>query len=82
MVDDSTPELNRRGFLKTIGAVGAAAAFAGVSQATPGRSPGAKEDEILVGVSTTADSPSGEVADAVPGNAEMSTRTRNSATSR
>jgi serine protease len=71
MVDDSTPELNRRGFLKTIGAVGAAAAFAGVSQATPGRSPGAKEDEILVGVSTTADSPSGEVADAVPGNAEI-----------
>jgi serine protease len=71
MVDDSTPELNRRGFLKTTGAVGTAAAFAGVTQATPGRSPGAKEDEILVGVSATADSPSSEVADAVPGNAEI-----------
>jgi serine protease len=71
MGDDITPALNRRSFLKTTGAVGTAAAFAGVTQATPGRSPGAKEDEILVGVSKTADSPSGEVADAVPGNAEI-----------
>jgi serine protease len=71
MGDDTTPSLNRRSFLQTTGAVGTAAAFAGVSQATPGRSPGAKEDEILVGVSKTADSPSGEVADAVPGNAEV-----------
>ncbi|MFC5367444.1 S8 family serine peptidase [Salinirubrum litoreum] len=71
MADDSTPDLNRRGFLKTTGAVGTAAAFAGVTQATPGRSPGAKEDEILVGVSKTADSPSGAVADAVPGNADI-----------
>jgi serine protease len=71
MADDSTPDLNRRGFLKTTGAVGTAAAFAGVTRATPGRSPGSKEDEILVGVSKTADSPSGEVADVVPGNAEI-----------
>jgi serine protease len=71
MADDSTPDLNRRGFLKTTGAVGTAAAFAGVSQATPGRSPGPKEDEIIVGVSKTADSPSAEIADVVPGKAEV-----------
>ncbi|WP_231185078.1 S8 family serine peptidase [Haladaptatus sp. DYF46] len=51
MADDNTSRFDRRTFLKTTGAIGATAALSGVTVATPGRSPGPKEDEILVGVS-------------------------------
>ncbi|QZP37545.1 S8 family peptidase [Halobaculum magnesiiphilum] len=61
----------RRGFLKLAGAAAGAAAFGGVASARKGRSPGPKEDEILVGVSVTADDIEGEVAQYVPGNAEV-----------
>ena len=62
---------NRRTFLKAAGATGAAFAMGGVASAVPGREPGAKEDEILVGVSATADDIEGTVAQYVPGNAEV-----------
>ena len=67
--DDSQRE--RRSVLKGIGALGIAAGFAGVGSATPGREPGSKAGEVLVGVSATADDVEGEVAQYVPGNAEV-----------
>ncbi|MCO8245015.1 MULTISPECIES: S8 family peptidase [unclassified Haladaptatus] len=51
MADDNISRFDRRTFLKATGAAGAAAAMSGVTMATPGREPGPKEDEILVGVS-------------------------------
>lgn len=71
MPEDSERSWERRSVLKGIGALGAAAGFAGVGSATPGREPGAKEDEILVGVSATADDVGSTVAQYVPGNAEL-----------
>jgi serine protease len=61
----------RRGFLKTTGAAAGAAAASGLVSATPGRDPGPKKDEIVVGVSVTADDIGATVAQAVPGNAEV-----------
>ena len=71
MSDESTQGFDRRSFLKATGAVGAAAAFSGVTAATPGRSPGPKEDEILVGVSAGAGDIESTVSSYVPGNAEI-----------
>ncbi|MFD1646369.1 S8 family peptidase [Haloarchaeobius litoreus] len=53
MADDTQRGTNRRTFLKTTGAAASAAAFAGLTQATPGREPGAKENELLVGISSS-----------------------------
>ncbi|WP_284014427.1 S8 family serine peptidase [Halobaculum litoreum] len=61
----------RRGFLKLTGAVAGAAAFGGVAAARKGRAPGPKEGEVLVGVSVSADDIEQEVAQYVPGNAEV-----------
>ncbi|WP_128476177.1 S8 family serine peptidase [Halorussus pelagicus] len=71
MSDDSTQRFNRRTFLKATGAVGAAAATSGIAAATPGRDPGPKKDEILVGVSAGQGDVEGKVATSVPGNAEV-----------
>ncbi|WP_158056141.1 S8 family serine peptidase [Halorussus halophilus] len=71
MSDESTQGFDRRSFLKATGAVGAAAAFSGVTAATPGRSPGPKEDEILVGVSAGAGDIESTVSSYIPGNAEI-----------
>ncbi|SEL51133.1 S8 family serine peptidase [Haloferax larsenii] len=65
-----TPNFDRRTFLKLSAAAGLAG-MAGVTSATPGREPGPKKDEILVGVSKTADSPQAAVEQHVPGNAEV-----------
>ncbi|MFC4406575.1 S8 family serine peptidase [Haloarchaeobius iranensis] len=53
MAEDTQSGTNRRTFLKTTGAAASAAAFAGLTQATPGREPGAKENELLVGISSS-----------------------------
>jgi len=53
MTDDISDDWGRRTFLKATGAVGAAAAFAGLSSATPTREPGTRPNEILVGVTNT-----------------------------
>ena len=72
MSDDSTrPDLYRRGFLRAAGVAAGSAALAGAASATPGRKPGPKEDEILVGVSAAADDLAGEVTSLVPGRAEV-----------
>ncbi|WP_435364523.1 S8 family serine peptidase [Haloarchaeobius sp. DYHT-AS-18] len=70
MADDDTPQFGRRQFVKATGAVAGAAALGGVVSATPGRKPGPKEDEVLVGVSAGVDRRA-TVEQAVPGNAEI-----------
>jgi serine protease len=57
--------------LKATGAAGAAAALGGVTAATPGRDPGPKEDEVLVGISAGHGDVDQKVAQYVPGNAEI-----------
>lgn len=69
MTENNPP--NRRTFLKATGAAGAALALGGVTTAAPGRKPGAKEDEVLVGVSATADDIGATVEQHVPDNAEV-----------
>ncbi|MFC4405510.1 S8 family serine peptidase [Haloarchaeobius iranensis] len=54
MSEDEPYDRDRRSFLRTLGALGAAAGIGGVAGATPGRQPGPKEDELLVGVEPTA----------------------------
>ena len=71
MADEHTHSFDRRTFLKATGAVGAAAATSGLAAATPGREPGPKEDEVLVGVSAGAGDIEQTVAQYVPGNAEI-----------
>jgi len=71
MSDDNTQRFSRRTFLKATGAAGAAAATSGVAAATPGRDPGPKKDEILVGVSAGQGDVEKTVAQHVPGNAEV-----------
>ncbi|WP_267640427.1 S8 family serine peptidase [Haloarchaeobius amylolyticus] len=71
MPNDDTPQFGRRQFVKATGAVAGAAALGGVASATPGRKPGPKEDEVLVGVSASVADRRATVAQAVPGNAEI-----------
>ncbi|WP_267640423.1 S8 family serine peptidase [Haloarchaeobius amylolyticus] len=55
MADDSNqPSPSRRTFLQATGLAAGAAAVPGLAAATPGRSPGPKENELLVGVSASA----------------------------
>jgi serine protease len=62
------PTLDRRTVLK---ALGAGTLFSGVASAAPGRQPGPKKDEILVGVSASASDMEKTVRQAVPGNARI-----------
>ncbi|WP_049969970.1 S8 family serine peptidase [Haladaptatus cibarius] len=71
MADDNTSRFDRRTFLKTTGAVGAAAALGGVTAATPGREPGPKKDEVLVGISAGEGDIEQKVAQYTMGNAEI-----------
>ncbi|WP_276301857.1 S8 family serine peptidase [Halorussus lipolyticus] len=71
MADKDMQNFDRRTFLKATGAAGAAAATSGVAAATPGRDPGPKKDEILVGVSAGQGDVEQKVAQHVPGNAEV-----------
>ncbi|MFC4542391.1 S8 family peptidase [Halosolutus amylolyticus] len=49
MVEENNVHVDRRSVLKAAGALGAFFGMGGVASATPGRTPGPKEDEILVG---------------------------------
>ncbi|KAB1193493.1 S8 family serine peptidase [Haloferax sp. MBLA0076] len=64
------PTFNRRAFLKLSAAAGLTG-MAGVTTATPGRSPGPKENEVLVGVSKAAGSPRRVVEEHLPGKARV-----------
>ncbi|WP_049893907.1 S8 family peptidase [Halogranum rubrum] len=50
MSEDGTPHMKRRRFLQATSALGLAGAMSGVASATPGRNPGPKDDEMLVGI--------------------------------
>ncbi|OAQ54102.1 peptidase S8 [Natrinema mahii] len=50
MPDDNRSHMNRRSILEAAGAFGAILGLGGVTSATPGREPGPKEDELIVGV--------------------------------
>jgi len=71
MTDDDTHRFDRRSFVKAAGVAGATAALGGVTAATPGRDPGPKKDEILVGVSAGAGDIEQTVTSYVPGDAEV-----------
>lgn len=71
MSDDSTQRSDRRTFMKAAGVAGATATLGGITAATPGREPGPKEDEVLVGVSAGQGDIEQKVAQHVPGNAEV-----------
>ena len=74
MSDQSTQQ-SRRSVVQAIGALGALAA-AGVTEATPGRAPGPKEDELLVGTAASAsvESMEQDVREHAPGNASVTHR--------
>nr|WP_282102518.1 S8 family serine peptidase [Halovivax limisalsi] len=65
--------MNRRTILKAAGGAGAALGLGGIVSATPGREPGPKEDEILVGVAddTALASVRSTVTTAVPDDASI-----------
>ena len=69
MVERPTPD--RRSFLKAVGTGTLFSGLSGVASATPGRQPGPKTEEILVGVSASAADMEGAVAQAVPANAAI-----------
>jgi serine protease len=70
-MSDDDIRLGRRPVLRTAGAALAGGALVGTAQATPGREPGPKEDEVLVGVDATVDDYEGAVERHVPGRARV-----------
>lgn len=72
MPDDDVSTVGRRTTLKLVGAAGAGGLFSGITAAVPGREPGPKEDEVLVGVAKGAvEDLEGSVRRHVPGNASV-----------
>ncbi|WP_247001416.1 S8 family peptidase [Halosolutus gelatinilyticus] len=71
MTDNGTPTSNRRTVLKGIGALGALFGFSNVAGATPGRTPGPKKDELLVGISESAGGVKSTVESKIPSKAAI-----------
>ncbi|WP_439027199.1 S8 family serine peptidase [Haloarchaeobius sp. DT45] len=71
MPDDVPARLGRRQFVKAAGAVASAAGFGSVVGATPGRSPGPKAEELLVGISPALSDWRETVEEAIPGEATV-----------
>lgn len=67
---DDSAGLGRRTFLRLSGFAGAAG-IPGVASATPGREPGRKSNEWIVGVSTSTDNPRTAVDDRLPSGASV-----------
>ena len=76
MPDEHTCELNRRSLLKTAGIAGAMTSLGGFAAATPGRQPGPKESEVLVGVSAATDDLASVVAPHLPDRAAVAHENR------
>lgn len=64
-------DIDRREFVKAVGVAGAASGLAAVGGATPGREPGPKADEVLVGVSQGRGEPAAVVSGYTPDHAEV-----------
>lgn len=71
MTDDDIPLADRRTVLKTAGVLGAFFGLNGVATANPGREPGPKKDEILVGVDDTVSNAEETVEPKIPNNADI-----------
>jgi serine protease len=71
MSDEHTTRFERRSFLKTLAVATGVASLGGVVSGAPGRDPGPKEDEVLVGVAASAEDLEGEVEQYVPGNVRV-----------
>ncbi|WP_049921134.1 S8 family serine peptidase [Halopiger djelfimassiliensis] len=71
MPPNGSPKRNRRSVLKATGAFGALVGSTGITSATPGRDPGPKKSELLVGVSPTVPDAERTVRSALSGNAEI-----------
>ncbi|MFC7079719.1 S8 family serine peptidase [Halorussus caseinilyticus] len=63
--------IDRRSLLKAGSAAGALAAFGGITMAAPGREPGPKSNEVLVGVSAGAGEPKEVAAKHAPAKASV-----------
>ncbi|WP_323675498.1 S8 family serine peptidase [Halorubellus sp. PRR65] len=76
MADRSNPQTNRRTFLKATGVAATTAAFAGVTQATPGREPGPKTGEwvVLTSATTSMSTAEAEVQATIPDEADVTHR--------
>ncbi len=68
---DANEALDRRSVLRLTGSTFGLVAASGVASATPGREPGPKEDEILVGVSAGAGRPADVAAEHAPQHASV-----------
>ncbi|RQG98139.1 S8 family peptidase [Natrarchaeobius oligotrophus] len=71
MPPTDSAERDRRSVLKAAGALGAFFGSTGVASATPGRDPGSKEQELLVGVSSSTSDAESTVRSALSGNADV-----------
>ncbi|WP_440766834.1 S8 family serine peptidase [Natronorubrum sp. DTA7] len=71
MLENNTRDLDRRSVLQAAGALGALFGLSGVASATPGRKPGPKKNEIVVGVGASVSSPEQAVRPQIPSNAKI-----------
>jgi serine protease len=71
MAKDDILNANRRRVLQAAGALGAFFGLNGVVAAAPGREPGPKKDEILVGVDDSVSDAEGTVEPKIPSNAAI-----------
>ncbi|WP_049921135.1 S8 family peptidase [Halopiger djelfimassiliensis] len=72
MARDVNPDIGRRSVLKSVGAFGALLGLGGVTSATPGREPGPKKNEILIGTSSdTVSTSEATVQSKLPSDAEI-----------
>ncbi|MDG5760465.1 S8 family serine peptidase [Natronococcus sp. A-GB1] len=71
MSEDGIHHTSRRTILQATGTLGAVLGLGGVATATPGREPGPKKDEILVGVDETISNAEETVEPKIPNNAAI-----------
>ncbi|SDR10566.1 S8 family serine peptidase [Natronobacterium texcoconense] len=71
MSEGGSPQFDRRSVLKTAGALGAFLGFSGVTGATPGREPGPKKDELLVGFDDSVSNLQATAEPKIPSSAEI-----------
>ncbi|WP_254523950.1 S8 family serine peptidase [Natrinema caseinilyticum] len=71
MSDDNKHLVNRRRVLEAASSLGALIGFGGVVSATPGREPGPKKDEVLVGVSSSVTDVESTVERTIPDTATI-----------
>ncbi|WP_222918767.1 S8 family serine peptidase [Natrinema sp. SYSU A 869] len=71
MSDRNNQRVGRRSLLQSIGAFGALVGLGGITSATPGREPGPKKDELIVGVDSDVSNIEAVVEPKIPSNAKI-----------